>query len=329
MRIAVDAMGGDHAPDEVVRGAVDAAREFGLEIALVGRPEAVEASLRGANAAGLAVEVVPASEVIGFDEAPVQAVRHKKDASLVVALRLLKEGKADAVVSAGHTGALMAGGLFSVGRIKGVDRPALSTVVPTRHGFAFMLDVGANADSSPENLLQFAQMGSIYSERVLGVSRPRVGLLSIGTEEEKGSKLTKAAHALLKDAGVNFIGNMEARDILEGASDVVVADGFSGNVAVKATEGAAAVLMGMIKEALMSSVTSKLGALLVKPALKGVASRMDYAEYGGAPLLGLDGAIIKCHGSSRARAIRSGIKVARDYVQNRCIEIIRSQVAEG
>ena len=327
MRIAVDAMGGDHAPDEVVKGAVAAAREFGLEIALVGRPDAVEAGLRGAGGAGLAVDIVPASEVIGFDEAPVQAVRQKKDASLVVALRLLKEGKAGAVVSAGHTGALMAGGLFSVGRIQGVDRPALSTVVPTRHGFAFLLDVGANADSSPENLLQFGQMGSIYAERVLGVNRPRVGLLSIGTEEEKGSKLTKAAYALLKDSGVNFTGNVEARDILEGAADVVVADGFSGNVALKATEGAVSVLMGLIKEALTSSLTSKLGALLVKPALKGVAGRLDYAEYGGAPLLGLDGAIIKCHGSSRARAIRSGIRVARDYVQNGCIDVIRRQVA--
>jgi len=322
-------MGGDHAPGEVVKGAVAAAREFGLEIALVGRPDAVEEGLRGVGRSGLAVEIVPASEVIGFDEAPVQAVRQRKDSSLVVALRLLKEGKADAVVSAGHTGALMAGGLFSVGRIKGIDRPALSIVVPTRHGFACLLDVGANADSSPENLLQFGQMGSIYTERVLGVNRPRVGLLSIGTEEEKGSKLTKAAYALLKGCGVNFIGNMEARDILEGAADVVVADGFSGNVALKATEGAVSVLMGFIKEALTSSLTTKLGALLVKPALKRVAGRLDYAEYGGSPLLGLDGAIIKCHGSSRARAIRSGIKVARDYVQNGCIDVIRSQVAEG
>ncbi|MCL5677330.1 MAG: phosphate acyltransferase PlsX [Firmicutes bacterium] len=343
MRIAIDAMGGDHAPGEIVRGAVEAAREFSLEAVLVGQPEKVQAALsaagggegrlHGASGAGptngARVEIVPASEIIGFDEAPVQAVRRKKDSSLVVALGLLQAGQVQAVVSAGHTGALMAGGLFSAGRIKGIDRPALSTILPTREGFCFMLDVGANADADARNLLQFALMGSIYADSVLGVRNPRVALLSIGTEAEKGSRLTKEAFALCKDSGVHFVGNIEARDILEGVADVVVADGFSGNVALKAIEGAAAVLMGMIKEAATGSVRSKLGGLLLKPALERVAAKLDYAEYGGAPLLGLDGAVIKCHGSSKARAIRSGIRVARDYVQNGCIELIHSQVARS
>lgn len=327
MKIAVDAMGGDHAPQEVVLGAIAAAREFSLEIVLVGQPDRIQESLAGQNTAGLSVEVVPAAEVIGFDEPPVQAVRRKKNSSLVVALGLLKAGKVDAVVSAGHTGALMAGGLFSTGRIKGVDRPALSTIVPTRDGFTFLLDVGANADARPENLYQFGIMGSIYAERVLGVHRPRVVLLSNGSEAEKGSKLVKEAHALLKGSGLNFVGNIEARDLLGGVGDVVVADGFSGNVALKATEGAAAMLMGLIRSAVGSSLRTKLGGLLLKPALKGVAAKLDYAEYGGAPLLGLDGAVIKCHGSSRARAIRSGIRVARDYVQNGCLDVIRSSIS--
>ncbi len=329
MKLAIDAMGGDYAPQEVVRGAVDAAREFQLEMILVGQPEPVQAALSGLNTQGLSIEILPASETIGFDEPPVQAVRRKKDSSLVVALRLLKERQVDGVVSAGSTGALMVGGLLVVGRIKGVDRPALSTVIPTRDGFTFMLDVGANADASAANLLQFGVMGSIYVERVLGVKRPRVALLSVGTEQEKGNKLTKTAFSLLQAAGVHFVGNMEARDILEGVADVIVADGFAGSVALKAIEGTAAVLMGLIKDAASSSLRSKVGGLLLKPALKGVASRLDYAEYGGAPLLGLDGAVIKCHGNSKARAMRSGIRVARDYIRNGCTDLIRAELAKA
>lgn len=329
MKLAIDAMGGDFAPQEIVKGAVDAAREFQVEIVLVGQPDPVKASLSGLDTKGLAIDVLPASETICFNEPPVQAVRHKKDASLVVALRLLKEGQVDGVFSAGSTGAVMAGGLFSVGRIKGVDRPALSTVIPTRDGFSFMLDVGANADAKAENLLQFGIMGSIYVEQVLGVKRPRVALLSLGVEEEKGNKLTKEAFPLLQAAGINFIGNMEARDILDGVADVIVADGFAGSIALKAIEGTASVLMGLIKEAANSSLRSKLGGLLLKPALKGVAGRLDYTEYGGAPLLGLSGAVLKCHGNSKARATRSGIRVLKDYISNGCIETIRTELQKA
>lgn len=326
MKIAVDAMGGDHAPAEIIKGSVQAAREYGLEILLVGTEELVNSHLRNEDMAGLKIQVVPASEVIAFDEPPVAALRKKKDSTTVVGLKLVKDGGADAFVSAGSTGALLAGGLLLVGRIKGVDRPALGTVMPTTTGATFVLDVGANMNSRPHNLHQFAVMGSIYAERVLKMKEPRVALLNVGTEETKGDEVARAAYQLLKTSGLNFAGNVEGRDVLFGAADVVVADGFAGNIFLKAIEGAAAALFGLIKAELTSSLPAKAAAVILKPRLKAVARRLDYAEYGGGPFLGVDGTVVKCHGSSKALAIKNGIRVARDFLANDCVRLIRDNI---
>lgn len=314
MIIALDAMGGDHAPGELVQGALDSVRDLGVEIVLVGDEAVVrrELAARSGGRPPAAITVQHASEVIGYDEAPVQAIRRKKDSSLAVALRLVKEGKADACVSAGSTGALLAGGLFIVGRLPAVSRPALGTIVPTRKGVSLLLDVGANVDNRPEHLLQFAVMGSIYAQRVLKIASPTVALLNIGTEESKGNEVTKAAYGLLKNSGLNFVGNLEPRELPAGGVDIIVADGFVGNVVLKLYEGLASNLFGMIKEALTSTAVAKLGALLVKGSLGGLKKQFDYSEYGGAPLLGLQAPVIKCHGSSKARAIYNGVRVARD-----------------
>jgi glycerol-3-phosphate acyltransferase PlsX len=326
VRIALDAMGGDHAPAEPLAAALEAVRTLGVEVALVGREEEIRPKLPSPLPAGLTF--VHASEVIGMDESPVAAFRRKRDSSIAVGLRLMKEGQADAFVSAGSTGALMAGGLLTLGRLKGVERPALGTVMPTRRGRGLvMLDIGANMDPSPRNLAQFAVMGSCYAEIALGIERPRVGLLNVGVEEEKGNELTKSADRLLRSLPINYAGFVEARDLPDPPVDVVVCDGFVGNVLVKYTEGLAGSLLGMIKEELLSGLRTRIGALLAKPAFGRVRRRMDYSEYGGAPLLGLSGLVIKCHGSSRMAALRNGIRVARDFAGSGVMEKIATVVA--
>ncbi len=319
-------MGGDLAPAAPVAGAVTAARELGVEVVLVGQPERVAPELK-ARGGGSGVSLHPASEVIHFDESPAQAVRRKKDSSLVVGARLLAEGQVDAFVSAGSTGALVAAGLFVVGRIPGIERPALAAALPGPRGATLLLDVGAVTDCKPEWLVQFAIMGSVYAEVVLGRATPRVGLLNIGAEAEKGNELTKAVYPLLQGSGLHFTGNVEPRDLMTGVADVVVADGFSGNVALKAIEGLGSVLKGVIKGALKSSAVSLLGALLVKGPLERGMKPFDYKETGGAPFLGVRAPLFKCHGSSDARAVRNGIERARDMVRGRAVEQIQARVA--
>ena len=325
MRIAVDAMGGDYAPEEIIKGTIMAAETWpDLHLILVGKQERIRPFLIDKKLTN--ISLVEASEEIGMDEHPAKAVRKKKDASIVVATRLVKLGEADAVVSAGSTGAQMAAALLGLGRIKGIERPAIGTILPTAEGGKLILDVGANLDASPEHLCQYAQMGSIYDEKILGISNPRVGLLNIGSEEGKGNELTQKAYALLKVAPVNFIGNVEGRDVPYGRADVVVCDGFVGNVLLKTAEGLAGVLFQLIKEKITSNIIRKLGALAVKPGLKEIAQMMDYAEYGGAPLLGVNGISIICHGSSKTKAILNAIRVAQECVQVRLIEQIREDL---
>lgn len=317
MRIVVDAMGGDNAPEQIVLGALQAAEEYtDITVVLTGRSEVIRPMVEG-RPGSERVEIVHANEVIETGEPPVAALRHKKDSSLVVAIDLVKRGEAEAVVSAGSTGAFMAGSLLMIGRLPGIDRPALASVMPTLRGQSLLLDMGANVDCKPENLLQFAVMGSLYSKAVLGCADPTLGLLSVGAEETKGNELVKAAHKLIKAApGLNFSGNIEARDIPGGIVDVVVCDGFAGNIVLKLTEGLSAALFKMIKREITNSVPRRLAAAALKPAFAGIKRSLDYAEYGGAPLLGLRGAAIKCHGSSDARAIKNGIRVARRFVAN-------------
>ncbi|HUX46901.1 MAG TPA: phosphate acyltransferase PlsX [Desulfosporosinus sp.] len=325
MRIAVDAMGGDFAPEEIIKGTLMAAERWhDLHLILVGQQERILPFFIDTKPTN--ISLVEASEEIGMDEHPANAVRKKKDASIVVATRLVKLGEADAVVSAGNTGAQMAAALLGLGRIKGSERPAIGTILPTAEGGKLILDVGANLDASPEHLCQYALMGSIYAEKILGIPNPRVGLLNIGSEEGKGNELTQKTYSLLKVAPVNFIGNVEGRDVPYGRADVVVCEGFVGNILLKTAEGLAGVLFQLIKEKITSNLIRKLGALAVKPGLKEIAQMMDYAEYGGAPLLGVNGISIICHGSSKTKAIFNAIRVARECVQVRLIEQIRENL---
>ncbi|WP_407307612.1 phosphate acyltransferase PlsX [Desulfosporosinus sp. SB140] len=325
MRIAVDAMGGDYAPEEVVKGALRAAEASSeVQLKLVGQKARIQPFLPNSLPPNLSL--VEASEVIEMDEHPANAVRKKKDSSIVVATRLVKRGEADAVVSAGSTGAQMAAALLGLGRIKGIERPAIATVLPTAEGGKLILDVGANLDASPEQLCQYGLMGSVYAEKILGIPNPKVGLLNIGSEEGKGNDLTQKAYDLLKKAPLNFLGNVEGRDVPYGRADVVVCEGFVGNVLLKTAEGLAGVLFDQIKEKITSTAIRKLGALAVKPGLKEIAQMMDYAEYGGAPLLGVDGISIICHGSSKNKAIFNAIRVARECVQIRLIEQIQGNL---
>lgn len=324
--IAVDAMGGDHAPGVVVDGVVEAVRELGARVALVGSEETIRAELRRHQAeADDRIVVVAASEVIEMAEHPAQAVRQKTDSSIVVGMREVKAGRAAAFVSAGNTGAMLAAGLFHLGRIPGVERPAIATVFPTRSGFTLIVDVGANADCKPEYLAQFALMGSAYAEQVLEVANPRLGLLSIGEEEEKGSQVVQRAHALLREQVPGFVGNVEGKDIPAGVVDVVVCDGFVGNVLIKFAEGVASTIGGIIREEITANPISKLLALGLRPAFRRAYGRLDYAEFGGAPLLGVQGVVIIAHGRSNARAIRSAIRVARRAADGRLVD----RIAEG
>jgi len=313
MKIAVDAMGGDYGPAVVVEGAVAAAREYGATVILIGDKAAIEREVMRLGAESPAIEVRHASQVVGMAESPSQALRRKRDSSLRVAAQLVKDGEAGAFVSAGNTGAAMAIAMFVIGVLPGVDRPALAAVLPNLRRFTVLLDVGANVDPKPWHLLQFAVMGHIYARDILGYDNPRVGLLSVGEEEGKGNELTKEAYEQLKDSSLNFIGNVEGRDIYNGRCDVVVTDGFTGNVALKISESLAEMLGAMIKEELMRDLRSKMGASLALPAFARFKRRVDYTEMGGAPLLGIDGAAIVCHGASPVKAIKNAVRVAGEW----------------
>ena len=321
--IAVDAMGGDNAPDAIVAGAKAALKQFGdIQIILCGKREALQ------SAADDRISILDAREVVEMEESPMLAVRKKPDSSLVRSLMEVREGRAQAVVSAGSTGALLAGGMFKVGRIPGIDRPALAPVIPGLNGPVMLIDAGANVDCQPKFLSQFGLMGAAYMTGVLGIENPKVGLANIGAEAEKGNKLAKATYELMiKQTSYNFAGNVEAREIMSGDCQVIVLDGFDGNLILKHTEGLASAMSAMLKQELLRDTRSKLGALLVKPALKRFKARMDYHEYGGAPLLGVEGALIKAHGSSDARAIQTAIGQARNMIKNDVVGKIRAGVA--
>ncbi|WP_027408169.1 phosphate acyltransferase PlsX [Anoxybacteroides tepidamans] len=324
MRIAIDAMGGDHAPKEIVMGAVQAVQHFqDIEIVLFGDEQQIEPHLSAKER----IQIVHTDEVIEATDEPVRAVRRKKQSSMVLMAEEVKQGRADACISAGNTGALMAAGLFVVGRIEGIERPALAPTLPTVDGGGFVfLDVGANVDARPEHLLQYALMGAVYAKKARGIADPRVGLLNVGTENQKGNDLTKRAFQLLQEANVNFVGNVEARDLLQGVADVVVTDGFSGNIALKAIEGTAISMFSMLKKALTSSFSSKIAASLLKPKLMGLKKQMDYSEYGGAALFGLNAPVIKAHGSSDANAIFHAVRQAREMVINDMVGTIKEEL---
>ena len=324
MRIAIDAMGGDNAPAANVEGAVLAAKEWpDIEVILVG-DEAQINPLLSNRPSNLIVR--HASEIIEADDEPVKSVRRKKDASMVVAGRMVKEQEADAMISAGNTGALMATGLLVIGRIQGIDRPALGQMLPTTDGRGVLvLDLGANMDAAPEHLLQYATMGTVYRQKVHGIDRPRVGLLNVGTEEAKGNELSKAVFPMLKDAPIDFVGNVEARDVLEGACDVLVCDGFVGNIFLKAVEGVSKTIFSSLKKEFMRSTMTKLAAAILGPGLRQFRKQMDYREYGGAPLFGLSGICVKGHGSSDAKAVFNAIRQTRKELQSDLVGAISSE----
>jgi glycerol-3-phosphate acyltransferase PlsX len=325
--IALDAMGGDNAPRTEVEGAVAAARELGVRVALVGKPDALKSELSRHAHRGLPIDIVPASEVIAMDDSPTQVVRKKRDSSVHVAARLVKSGEADGLVSAGNTGAVMAISYFMLGTLPSVDRPALAAPFPTSRGtVSVMLDVGANVDSKAAHLEQFAVMGEIYYRAIFGTRRPKVALLSIGEEEVKGNELTKEAFARLKQMHLNFTGNVEGREVFAGSNDVIVCDGFIGNVALKISEGLVEHMIKMLKQGLGSTWTTQVGALLARGAFKDLKKKLDYSEYGGAPLLGVKGITIIGHGRSNANAIKNAIRVAAELSRARINEKIEQEL---
>ena len=312
--VAVDAMGGDNAPGAEVEGAVAAAREWRISVVLVGDRDRIGDELKKYDTDELPIRVHHASEVVGMHDSASDAVRRKKDSSIRVAFNLVKEGIAHAVVSAGNSGATMAAGMFVLKRIKGIDRPAIATIVPNLEGESLVLDVGGNVDCKPVHLAQFALMGEVYSRELLGKARPRVGLLSNGEELSKGNDLTREAHQLLKDAPFDYRGYVEGRDIYNGRVDVVVCDGFVGNVVLKVSEGLAEAIFAMLRREVLRRPLAKVGFLLARPALRAFRKKVDYAEYGGAPLLGIAGTGMICHGGSSSRAIKNAIRMARESV---------------
>jgi len=330
--IAVDAMGGDHGPQTVISGAIAALEDTDIsKIILVGRKDEIEAacSRGGTLPPGYMerIEIVHADQVIEMDETPTTALKAKKDSSIVVGLNLVKSGQAAAFVSAGSTGAVLAGGTTIVGRIKGIARPALGVVFPSTKGYTFLVDAGANVDAKPEYLLQFGQMGACYMEAIMGIKNPKVGLINVGAEREKGNMLTKEAYGLLAASNLNFVGNVEGREIPLGAVDVAVCDAFVGNIILKYSEGFAKGLMGMLKEELMSSTMSKLGALLSKHAYGRLRKRFDYTEVGGAPFVGLNGLVVKAHGSSNDVAIKNAIKQCSKFIKADVVGKIKDMIA--
>lgn len=328
MRIAIDGMGGDNAPAQVVEGVIKAIEEFkDIEFYITGPEDAIKREIAQNNYNGNNIVVIDAKEVITTNEHPVMAVRRKKDSSLCKALSLVKEGTCDAVISAGSTGAFLAGCTFIVGRIKGIKRPALAPVMPGKNGSFIIVDAGANVDSKPEYLVQFAHMGREYYKGVLNGENPSIGLVNIGEEAEKGNDLTKETFKLLSEENLNFVGNIEPREVTKGDVNVIVCDGFVGNTILKMYEGTASTIMKVIKEEVLNSgVLSKLGAVLLKPVFKSIANRFDYKEYGGAPFLGVDGICIKAHGSSDARAFKNAIKQAKTFYDNKVLDRIKENI---
>jgi len=340
-KIVLDAMGGDDAPGVVIDGAVQAVKELDVEVVLVGREDEIQRELARHDTAGQKLTVVHASEVVEMDE-HVDAVKRKRDASIRVGMRLVREGEADAFVSAGNSGAVMASAIFDVRRIRGIKRPALAVVYPAAPTPALLIDNGANTDPTPENLVQFAQMGAVYAERLMGIENPRVAIVSNGEEPDKGNRLVRETFPLLESCGVNFVGNAEGKDVCKGTADVIVTDGFTGNVMIKLSEGLASFLARYIARQLTGGLRGKLalalmapglilalpGLALMLPALRRIARRMDYAEYGGAPLLGVDGVVIIAHGRSNARAIKNAVRVAAESAEAGLVDVIKQGVQE-
>ena len=328
VKVAVDAMGGDNAPGEIVKGAVDAVcAEKKIKVFLVGKEEQVKAELSKYTYPQEQVEVVNATEVIAMAEPPVAAIRGKKDSSIVKGLYMVREGKCDAFVSAGSTGAVLAGGQVIVGRSKGVERPPLAPLIPTEKGVSLLIDCGANVDARPSHLVQFAKMGSIYMENVVGIRNPRVAIVNIGAEEEKGNALVKETYPLLRECGdINFTGSIEAREIPHGEADVIVAEAFTGNVILKLYEGVGATLIAKVKAGMMTSLRSKIGALLVKPALKETLKSFDASQYGGAPLLGLNGLVVKTHGNSKRTEVCNSIIQCVTFKEQRINEKMKESL---
>ncbi len=326
MKIAVDAMGGDHAPAAIVEGAVKAANEYGIDVILVGR-EAEVTALLSRSAPCPRITVVHAPDVVGMDDPPAQAVRRKREASLVVCAELVHAGEAAAMFSAGNTGAGMAVSLFKFGRIPGIDRPGIALPLPTLEGHTIILDAGANVDVAPHCLVQYAVMGSIYASEIFGIEAPKIGLLNIGEEETKGNEVAKEAYALLKAAPVRFVGNVEGRHLFDGTVDVAVCDGFTGNVALKTSEGIADMLLKMVRQEVERRPLLKLPALALRPIFDSIRRRTDYGERGGAPLLGVNGICIIGHGRSNARAVANAIRTAKEAVNHGVVHKIRDQLA--
>ncbi len=330
-KIALDAMGGDNAPAEIVKGAVDAvASREDIKVYLVGQTDVVQEELNKYPYPKERIEIVEAPEIIEMAEPPVQAIRKKKQSSMVVAMNMVKQKEADAFVSAGSSGAVLVGGQTIVGRIKGIRRPPLAPLIPTESGVSLLIDCGANVDARPEHLLQFAQMGSIYMENVVGVKNPRVAIVNIGAEEEKGNALVKETFPLLRECkDINFVGSIEAREIPHGGADVIVCEAFVGNVILKLYEGLSSTLVGAIKRGLMSTLKSKIGAALALPALKRTLKDFDASEYGGAPLLGLNGLVVKTHGSSKAKEITNSIYQCVTFREENINGIIKERIVDA
>lgn len=326
MRIIVDGMGGDNAPSSTVRASVEAVSKYGITISITGPAETLIDELQKYDYPAGSIEILNAPEVITNDDDPAIAIRKKKNSSMVVGMKALAEGEGDGFISAGNTGALLAGGLFIIKRIEGIDRAALTTLYPTLNGVSILVDAGANVDSKPEYLKQFAIMGSAYMNQVLGLPEPRVALINVGTEKTKGNLLAKEAYELLETSNLNFIGNIEGRDMPYGAADVMVCDGFVGNIALKLTEGMASSIFALLKESFTANTKSKLGAILLKDQLKLMKKRLDYREYGGAPLLGTRKPVVKAHGSSDYYAFLNGIGQLKKFVENNVISLIENNI---
>ncbi len=326
-KIVVDAMGSDNSPRSEVDGAIAAAKAYGVHVILAGDESRLKPMLKERSADSLSVEIRHASQSIAMDEKPAAVLRKKKDSSIHVAAALVRDGLASGLVSAGNTGAVMAVSKMLVGVVPGVDRPALATVVPTLKGRAVLLDVGANVTCKPHHLVQFALMGHLFSRQIVGVASPRVGLMSVGEEESKGTDLTKGVHKSLKELQLNFIGNVEGRDIYNGRADVIVCDGFTGNVALKTSEGLVEAMLQLMKEELSRNLQAKLGALLSMDSFRRLKKRLDYSEYGGAPLIGLRGVCIICHGRSGGNAIKNAIRVAKEFAENKVNERLQEELS--
>jgi glycerol-3-phosphate acyltransferase PlsX len=329
MKIAIDGMGGDNSPSEIIQGSVMAVNEFDVELIITGPEDVISKELQKYDYPKDKITILNASEVVSTNEPPVMAIRKKKDSSLYKALELVKKGDAEGVVSAGSTGAFMAGSLFIVGRIKGIDRPALAPVMPGKNGPFMVIDCGANAECKPANLLQFAIMGKVFFQNFMSIDNPSVGLINIGVEEEKGNELTKASYQLLKNSSLNFAGNIEPRDVSDGDVNILVCDGFVGNTVLKMYEGVASNIFNMLKKEIMSSTISKIGGILLKPVFKRFKKKFDYKEYGGAAFLGVKGICIKAHGSSDSKAIKNAIWQAKKACDNKLIDKIKDELEKN